>query len=110
MTDGAGVPPLAGVPGLESEAFSGIEAAGAGTGVELEVGDSLMSLMGVSSLTGCEAGSMMARSRSGETFRVTVLEEEEVVVVAVVDDLRRSLAGVADLLWGAIALDAVGRG
>lgn len=52
MTDGAGVPPLAGVPGLESEPFSGFEGAGAGTGVELEVGDSLTSFIGVSSLTG----------------------------------------------------------
>lgn len=111
MTDGAGVPPLAGVPGLESVPFSGFEAAGAGTGVELEVGESLMSFTGVSSLTGCESGSMIARSLSGETLSVTVLIDAVVVlvVVAVVvvvaaDDLRRSLAGVADLLEGAIVL------
>lgn len=49
ITDGAGVPPLAGVAGFESEPFSGFEAAGAGTGVELE-GESLTSFIGVSSL------------------------------------------------------------
>lgn len=97
------MPPLAGVPGLESEPFSGFEATAAGTGVELEVGDSLTLLTGVSSFTGCELGSMMARSRLGATLRVIVLEEVLVLVV-VADDFRRSLAGVADLLEGAIVL------
>lgn len=52
MADGAGVPPLAGVAGFESEPFSGFEAGGAGTGVE--EGESLTStsFMGVSSLSG----------------------------------------------------------
>lgn len=52
MTDGAGVPPLAGVAGFESEPLSGFGAAGARTGVE--EGESLRStsLMGVSSLAG----------------------------------------------------------
>lgn len=46
---------------------------------------------------------MIARNRSDGTFSMTILEDAlEVVVVA--DDLRRSLAGVADLLDGAIAL------
>lgn len=93
MTDGAGVPPLAGVAGFESEPFSGCEAGGAvGTGVEWDVDDSLT---GVSSLTVSDPGSMMARSRSGAILSVTVVD--------VADDLRRSLAGVADLLDGAIA-------
>lgn len=107
MTDGAGVPPLAGVPGLESEPFSGFEAAGTGTGVEVEDGDSLASFMGVSSLLDCEPGSMIACSRSRETFRVTVLEDV-LLLVAVADDLRRSLAGVADLLEGAMAFAVMG--
>lgn len=98
MTDGAGVPPLPGVAGLESEALSGMAAAPLGTGVELD-GSSLESFMGVSSLaTSDAAGSRTARSLSGATLRVMTLEAVEAVLA---EDLRRSFAGV-DLLDGAI--------
>lgn len=72
-------------------------AAPLGTGVEVE-GESLESFMGVSSLAASDVGSMRARSLSGATLRVMTLE---VVEAALVEDLRRSFAGV-DLLDGAI--------
>lgn len=98
MTDGAGVPPLPGVAGLESETLSGMAAAPLGTGVEVD-GESLESFMGVSSLAASDAaGSRMARSLSAETLRMTTLEAAEAVLA---EDLRRSFAGV-DLLDGAI--------
>lgn len=98
MTDGAGVPPLPGVAGFESEALSGMAAAPLGTGVEVD-GESLESFMGVSSLAAsAAAGSRTARSLSGETLRVMTLEAAEAVLA---EDLRRSFAGV-DLLDGAI--------
>ena len=71
MTDGAGVPPAAGVVGLESEALSPLEV-GAACRVADVAGDScdsLMSLAGDSSLT--DWGSMISRSLPGETVRVT---------------------------------------
>lgn len=98
MTGGAGVPPLPGVAGLESEALSGMAAAPLGTGVEVD-GESLESFMGVSSLAASDAaGSRTARSLSGETLRVMTLEAADAVLA---EDLRRSFAGV-DLLDGAI--------
>lgn len=105
MTDGAGVPPFAGVAGLESDAlpFSRIEAAATvGAGVEL-AGDSLaVSFIGVLSLVDWGPDPKMARRRSGETLRATILES---LVLPVEEDLRLlSLAAAADLLVeGAIA-------
>ncbi len=71
MTEaGAGVPPAAGVPGVESDAFSGFEAGAAGSVFEV-AGESLAG-EGESSLTagGGAAGSTIARSFSGDTVMV----------------------------------------
>jgi hypothetical protein len=98
MTDGAGVSPLPGVAGLESEPLSGMAAAPLGCGVETE-GESLESFIVVSSLARSDAaGSRTARSLLGETLRVMILEAAETVLA---EDLRRSFTG-ADLLDGAI--------
>lgn len=87
MTDGAGVPLAPGVAGLESETRLSVEATGAAAGVES--GDSLASLMGVSSLL---LGWMMARRRAGETLRRMIF------VGLAAGDLRRlSLAEAAPL-------------
>lgn len=95
---GAGVPLPAGVAGLESEAFSAFDAGAAGTVVEV-AGDSSASLGGVSSLTDGGEGSMMARSLSGETVRVTKPGDD------LAPDFRRSFEAPAVVLPdGAIAV------
>lgn len=74
MADGPGVPPLApGVAGAESEAgLSAFKVAEeAATGVES--GEIFKSFMGVSSFERRGVGLVIARSRSGETLRTTIL-------------------------------------
>src|SRR4051812_23220310 len=103
---GTGVPPAAGVGGLESDAISG-----AGMVVEV-AGDSFKSsLTGVSSL-GRVDGATMARSFRGVTLSVTTREavssgvrllRRGVLLVAPVPDLRLSFVMVAVLLPEAIS-------
>jgi len=109
---GAGVPLAAGVPGVESEAFSALEAA-AGRVPEV-AGDPFESLTGESSFREAAAlGSKTARSRSGGTVRVMKPGDDDLVALSAdlsalsalsaLSDLRRSLAAVAVLPEGAMA-------
>lgn len=95
MTDGAGVPSA--VAGLESDARFSVGTAGAAVGVE--TGDTFESLAGVSSLTDCNFGLMIARSRSDGTLRVTIFESLAVSFSLAAEDLRGlSLAEAAALV------------
>ncbi len=93
---GAGVP-AAGVLGAESDAFSALELAAAGSVVDV-AGDDLPSFTGDSSLT--EAGSTIRRSFPGDVLRVTMrlsLDGAAVDAVAAGVDFRRSLAAAVFL-------------
>lgn len=104
MADGAGVPFAPGVAGLESEARFSFGMIGAAVGVE--AGDAFESLVGVSSLTDCDFGYMIARNPSDETLRVTILDSLAVSFSLAAETLRGgfSLAEAAALVFdGAIA-------
>lgn len=101
---GAGVPPAAGVAGLESEAFSALDTGAAGRVVDV-AGESFASLGGVSSFTSRDSGSTIALSLSVGTCNVTVrldllaglvLRRVPLLVpLTLPPDLRRSLAMTA---------------
>lgn len=106
MTDGgAGVPSAAGVPGVESDAFSLFEAGAAGSVFEV-AGDSLAGEGESSLMTGGAAvGSRIARSFSDDTVKVTRPGDwtDSSAVFSTLSDLRRSLEAAPVLLEGAMA-------
>lgn len=105
-----GVPAGAGVPGLDEDALSPfvaavvVTSAGAVTATATASGAGVLddgagdSFTGVSSLT--EVGSIIFRSRSGETFKVTIDDLP-------VDDLRRSFSLAGGVVFAVPAILSV---